>query len=383
LSLDEPTVGLNVSLAWPSATPEPDANPVSRRADQPQWRHSASGRLRHNVSPSGFDSPLQIFDVNFPLGARGAYAIGPRHPRLHQQVWVLQGRIELTLGEQSHRLDAGDCLAMQLDRPLSCDNRTRKPATVRSCCAVKPAPGDDMQRVRRLQQLSPADIDALAQVLVDCVEGGASVSFMHPLALPRARAFWQQVGDEVARGERALLVADDAAGIAGTVQLVLVQPENQPHRADLAKMLVHRRARHQGMGAALLAMAEQTARDCGKTLLVLNTASAEAERLYLRAGWQHCSVVPDYALLAHAGLWPTTIFLSRVGRSPVGTSRNHRRADGLLTAQSCRRRKAAIALVDRAARRAAPARRVASTWVSGPTAQRRHKAGPGQAAARL
>lgn len=168
-----------------------------------------------------------------------------------------------------------------------------------------------------MQQLSPADIDALAQVLVDCVDGGASVSFMHPLALPRARAFWQQVGDEVVRGERALLVADDAAGIAGTVQLVLVQPENQPHRADLAKMLVHRRARHQSMGAALLAMAEQTARDCGKTLLALDTASAEAERLYLRASWQHCGVVPGYALLSHGGLCPTTIFYRELGGLPL------------------------------------------------------------------
>jgi GNAT superfamily N-acetyltransferase len=111
-----------------------------------------------------------------------------------------------------------------------------------------------------------------------------------------------------ARGERALLVAEDAAGIVGTVQLVLAQPENQPHRADLAKMLVHRRARHQGVGAALLAAAEQTARDCRKTLLVLDTASTEAERLYARAGWQRCGVVPGYALLPQGGLCATTFF---------------------------------------------------------------------------
>jgi GNAT superfamily N-acetyltransferase len=165
-----------------------------------------------------------------------------------------------------------------------------------------------LPRVRRLQQPSPAELDALAQVLVDCVAGGASVSFMHPLALPRARAFWQRVADELARGERALLVAEDAAGIAGTVQLVLAQPENQPHRADLAKMLVHRRARRQGLGAALLAAAEQAARDCGKTLLVLDTASAEAERLYARAGWQRCGSVPGYALLPHGGFCATTFF---------------------------------------------------------------------------
>jgi GNAT superfamily N-acetyltransferase len=165
-----------------------------------------------------------------------------------------------------------------------------------------------MPSVRRLQALSPPDIDALAQVLVDCVEGGASVSFMHPLALPRARTFWHGMADEVARGARALLVAEDSSGIVGTVQLVLAQPENQPHRADLAKMLVHRRARHQGIGTALLAAAEQVARDAGKTLLVLDTASAEAERLYTRCGWRRCGAVPNYALLPHGGLCATTFF---------------------------------------------------------------------------
>ena len=165
-----------------------------------------------------------------------------------------------------------------------------------------------MPHVRRLYTLSPAEIDALAQVLIDCVAGGASVSFMHPLPLAEARAFWQRVADDVSRGARALLVAEDAAGIAGTVQLVLEQPPNQPHRADLAKMLVHRRARRQGLGALLLAAAEQAARDCDKTLLVLDTASTEAERLYGRAGWQRCGTVPGYALLPHGGLCATTFF---------------------------------------------------------------------------
>ena len=165
-----------------------------------------------------------------------------------------------------------------------------------------------MAHVRRLLQLAPEQIDALAGVLIDCVEGGASVSFMHPLSLQRARDFWPQVAGELTRGTRALLVAEDEQGIVGTVQLLLEQPENQPHRADLAKMLVHRRARQQGVGAALLTAAEQLARDCGKTLLVLDTASAEAERLYQRGSWQRCGTVPGYALLPHGGLCATTFF---------------------------------------------------------------------------
>src|SRR5437899_12413449 len=110
--------------------------------------------------------------------------------------------------------------------------------------------------LRRLHALDDAQIDELAGVLIDCVEGGASVSFMHPLSRDRAVAFWRGVAQGVATGERALLVAEDALGVCGTVQLVLHQPENQPHRADLAKMLVHRRARRQGLGTALIRAAE-------------------------------------------------------------------------------------------------------------------------------
>ena len=107
-----------------------------------------------------------------------------------------------------------------------------------------------------------AAVDALSQVLIDCVHGGASVSFMAPLPLAKARAFWEGVADSVARGERALLVAEDAAGaLVGTVQLVLGQPDNQPHRADVAKMLVHRSARRQGVAAQLMAAVEDVAVD--------------------------------------------------------------------------------------------------------------------------
>jgi GNAT superfamily N-acetyltransferase len=162
--------------------------------------------------------------------------------------------------------------------------------------------------VRRLLTVDHDQLAQLAELLIDIVQGNDSVGFMHPLPMARAVSFWRGVAEGVARGERALLVAEDASGIAGTVQLILAQPDNQPHRADLAKMLVHRRARRQGMGAALMQTAETTAREIGKTLLVLDTASGDAERLYQRQGWQRCGVVPNFALWPQGGYCDTTIF---------------------------------------------------------------------------
>lgn len=163
--------------------------------------------------------------------------------------------------------------------------------------------------IRRLPTLGERDVADLAELLVDAVDGGAGVSFLHPLEPQRAHAFWRGVADDVAAGRRALLVAEDDAGIVGTVQLVLAQPENQPHRADLAKMLVHQRARRRGLGAALLEAAEQLARDCGKTLLVLDTnTGSDAERLYVRMGWVRVGEIPDYSVQPRGGLGATTVF---------------------------------------------------------------------------
>jgi GNAT superfamily N-acetyltransferase len=170
-----------------------------------------------------------------------------------------------------------------------------------------PTPSTSPQ-VHRLDAPSPKDLQALADVLVDCVEGGASVGFMRPLGRERALAFWQGVAASAARGERVLLVARDRTGICGTVQLVVDQPENQPHRADVAKMLVHRRARRQGVGAALMEAAVAEARVRRLTLLVLDTASGDAERLYERQGWVRCGVIPGFALLPAGGLCATTLY---------------------------------------------------------------------------
>lgn len=157
-------------------------------------------------------------------------------------------------------------------------------------------------------------VDGLTEVLLDCVAGGASVSFMWPLPRARAQAFWQGVAAGVARGERVLMVAEAHDGtVVGTVQLVIHQPDNQPHRADVAKMLVHRMARRGGVAARLLAAAEAEARNEGKTVLVLDTVTGgDAERLYARAGWQRVGVVPDYALMPDGVLCATTFFHKRV-----------------------------------------------------------------------
>jgi GNAT superfamily N-acetyltransferase len=163
--------------------------------------------------------------------------------------------------------------------------------------------------VRRLHTVQEAEINGLVDVLMDCVEGGASVSFMHPLSRDRATAFWRQVAQDVAAQKRALLVAEDAHGLCGTVQLIFDLPDNQPHRADVVKMLVHRRARRQGLGAALLLAAEGTARECGKTLLVLDAVTdGDGARLYERMGWVRVGDIPNYALMPRGGFCSTTFF---------------------------------------------------------------------------
>lgn len=167
----------------------------------------------------------------------------------------------------------------------------------------------DTIQIRCLQTIGDREIQGLSDVLIDCVEGGASVSFMLPMSRAKAEAFWHSTAASVARGERVVLTAEDATGaIVGTVTVIWAQPENQPHRGDLAKMLVHRRVRRQGVGAALLAAAERSALNTGKTLLVLDTASDEAERLYARHGWQRCGQIPNYALLPDGAPCATTIF---------------------------------------------------------------------------
>lgn len=163
--------------------------------------------------------------------------------------------------------------------------------------------------LRRLHTIEEAQIEALATVAMDCVEGGASVGFMHPLTRDRAVAFWHRVAQGVAAGERVILVAEDSQGICGTVQLVVALPENQPHRADLCKMLVHRRARKKGLGAALMRAAEDLARECGKSVVVLDAVTdGDAARLYETLGWVRVGDIPNYALMPGGEPCSTTYY---------------------------------------------------------------------------
>lgn len=171
----------------------------------------------------------------------------------------------------------------------------------------------DRYSIRRIENATQWEIDGLCAVLVDCVEAGASVSFMLPMTQDKAERFWRDVAESVAREERALLVAEDGEGILGTVQVVWAAPENQPHRGDVAKMLVHRRGRRRGAGAALLAAAEECAHAAGKTLLVLDTVTgSDGYRLYAANGWTRVGEVPDYALMPDGAPCATTYFYKRL-----------------------------------------------------------------------
>lgn len=156
-------------------------------------------------------------------------------------------------------------------------------------------------------------IPDLTDILRDCVEGGASVGFMLPFEAATGRLFWKGVAKAVETGDTLLLVAEHENRIVGTVQIGLKQPSNQPHRADVKKLLIHRSARGQGLSRRLMAAAETHAAAVGKSLLVLDTASGEpAEAIYEKLGWSRAGMVPDYALFPDGRFCDTVIFYKRV-----------------------------------------------------------------------
>ena len=161
--------------------------------------------------------------------------------------------------------------------------------------------------------VADAAIEQLAAILVDCVEGGASVNFLSPFSQAQAVAFFRTAAGTVAAGDTVLLAARLDGLIVGTVQLGLDTPPNQPHRADIKKMLVHRSARGRGIGAALLTEAEKQARRRDRWLLVLDTVPDEnGHRLYLREGWHQAGIVPNYALFPDGRLCDSAFMWKRL-----------------------------------------------------------------------
>ncbi|TML83963.1 MAG: GNAT family N-acetyltransferase [Actinobacteria bacterium] len=164
-----------------------------------------------------------------------------------------------------------------------------------------------------IRRLGPTEVhahlDGLAAVLSDCVAGGASVSYMAPFSHEQARAAFESFAVEVEQGRRLLLGAFAEGRLVGTVQVILALPPNQPHRAEIAKLLVHRSARKRGIAQLLMERAESEARAEGKTLLVLDTVTGDAaERLYTRLGWTRVGVIPGYALYPDGRPCDTTVF---------------------------------------------------------------------------
>jgi ribosomal protein S18 acetylase RimI-like enzyme len=161
---------------------------------------------------------------------------------------------------------------------------------------------------------APDTVAALAEILIEVVANGGSVSFMHPLAPEAAAAFWTRSLAAADAGERIVLGARLAGELAGTVTLDLDTPPNQPHRADIAKLMTRMRHRGQGVARALMVEAERLAVAQGRTLLTLDTAEEDgAAGLYEGLGYEYVGTIPDYALKPHGGLSGTSIYFKRIG----------------------------------------------------------------------
>jgi GNAT superfamily N-acetyltransferase len=169
-------------------------------------------------------------------------------------------------------------------------------------------------QIRTLTEaLNPRQLEDLCALLIDAVEGGASLGFLKPMVPERARTYWEDVARAVQAGDKALLVAEIEGAILGTVQVVLEMPQNQPHRGEISKMIVHTKVRQLGLGMRLLVAAEERAHIAGKSLLVLDTQTGSAaEHLYRKAGYSPLPPLPDYALTPDGVLAPTTIFWKRI-----------------------------------------------------------------------
>lgn len=160
-----------------------------------------------------------------------------------------------------------------------------------------------------------ADVTALSNITFDCVAGGASIGFMSDVTHAELNNFWAQAIESADCGERIILVAErlDSQSVVGTVQLVLRMPKNQPHRADVAKLQVHREYRKQGVAEELMKSVECVAQANGRTLLVLDTVSrSAADKFYRRLGWVECGEIPNFALWPSGEYCSTTVFYKQL-----------------------------------------------------------------------
>lgn len=165
----------------------------------------------------------------------------------------------------------------------------------------------------RLSKPSPAQLDALAQLLVDCIAAGASIGWVRRPTLDAARAYWQRIAESEARGERCWWVIADGEAVLGTVQLLTDGPENGRRRAEVCKLMVHPSVRRRGFGQALMQAAETEARLLGRRLILLDTnTDSPAQRMYEALDWQVCGVMPDYAEQADGSLGATTWMYKRL-----------------------------------------------------------------------
>ena len=168
---------------------------------------------------------------------------------------------------------------------------------------------------------SPENSARLGEILVEVVANGGSLGFMHPLEPAAARAFWSEALAAADRGERVVLGAWDGQVLAGTVTLLLQLPPNQPHRAEIAKMMTRLSHRGRGVASALVRRAEALAVERGRTLLVLDTAAEEgAAEFYEKLGFHFAGLIPDYALKPHGGLTGTKIYWKRIGAKAAESS---------------------------------------------------------------
>ncbi len=305
----------NLTLAGLMLRAEGQGQRLVRSSEQPVWRDPETGYLRKQVF-SRPDHPVEIVRVELPAGQKVTLPASS-YAHIRQIVWVQKGSLVITRpasGRFSARATAS-VLVRRRKRPSP--TKPFRPALTSSHWRGADIVQGNILGIRIAPLTASPEIRAaLSALLIETVASGGSVSFMHPLAPHRADAFWQESLAAADRGERIVLGAFDQEHLIATVTLLLNLPPNQPHRAEIAKMMTKLSHRGRGVARALLREAETIAVARGRTLLVLDTAIEEgASWLYERVGFTLSGIIPDYALKPHGGLVGTMIYWKRIGEA--------------------------------------------------------------------